>query len=108
MFSETEIDSAAGYTSLRVYVSDKGAAVGEGKQWLAGKLFSFSTTIIEWKCSMRQKMFDINDTSNMTGSPENFLKTACNGKWKKVTNALLTGRTAKNRLDICVNGLTLN
>lgn len=55
---------AADYARLRDYLGDTGAAVDDGEDWRAGRLFVLPTTIIGEDRYMRQQMFDIIAISN--------------------------------------------
>ena len=102
---------ASDYTHLCELLADAGTHKNEVNEWTGkrgdhnsmniGRLVVLPSTHIGGDRYMRQKMHDIIAISNSVGHPDIFITMTCNPHWPEIQEALLTGRRADERPDLC-------
>lgn len=87
--------------TLTDYLRNTGTTMDEGEDWRTETLLVYHKTFVGVDRYMRQQIFDFIAISNTGGHPDIFLTMMCSLKWEKVTKALLRGKRAPDRPDIC-------
>lgn len=99
---------AADCTNLRECLGDPEAAVDEGEEWRARKLFVVRTTILGGDRYKRQQMSDIIAISKINGHPVIFLTKRSNPKWEEIPKLYFPCRQVKIEQIYSTNVFNLN